>query len=114
MYLIYYFIEKSGSVKSSKEYGIYRAIGVNRSNLLFKETATACVANLITYLVCFLITLILMCVRYSIMNVAVGSFVALSFGVFVVSALIMIGVALIPYLFVLWQTPAKILAKYDI
>ena len=114
LYLIYYFIEKSGSVKNSKEYGVYRAIGVNRSNLLFKETATACVTNLITYLVCFLITLVLMCVRYSIMNIAIGSFVALSFGIFVVSAMIMIGVALIPYLFVLWQTPAKILAKYDI
>lgn len=87
MYLIYYFIEKSGSVKSSKEYGIYRAIGVNRSNLLFKETVTASVTNLITYLLCFLITLMLMCVRYSIMNVAVGSFVALSIGVFVVKSM---------------------------
>ena len=114
LYLIYYFIEKSGSVKNSKEYGVYRAIGVNRSNLLFKETAGVCMTNLITYLLCFLITLLLMCVRYSIMNIAVGSFVALSIGVFAVSALIMVGVALIPYLFVLWQTPAKILAKYDI
>ena len=54
MYLIYFFIEKSGSVKNSKEYGIYRAIGVNRSNLLFKETASACVNNLVGY--CLLYT----------------------------------------------------------
>ena len=114
MYLIYYFIEKSGSIKNSKEYGIYRAIGVNKGNLLFKEAVSACVNNLISYFLWFLITAILMCVRYAYMNIAFGTFALLALGVFAVSAALMVGISLIPYLFVLYQTPAQILSKYDI
>ena len=29
--IVWFFIEKSGSIRNSKEYGIYRAIGVNRA-----------------------------------------------------------------------------------
>ena len=32
--IIYFFIEKSASIKNSKEYGIYRAIGVNKGNFV--------------------------------------------------------------------------------
>ncbi|MDR3263200.1 MAG: ABC transporter ATP-binding protein [Clostridiales bacterium] len=114
MYLIYYFIEKSGSLKNSKGYGVYRAIGVNKSNLIFKEGVTACTNNLVGYLVCFFITAVLMCVRYALMNTAFGGFVGLAAGIFAVSALLMVGISVTPYLFVLYKTPAKILAKYDI
>ena len=44
--IIYFFIEKSASIKNSKEYGIYRAIGVNKGNLLFKECVTAFLVSL--------------------------------------------------------------------
>lgn len=112
--LIYYFMEKSGSIKNSKEYGIYRAIGVNRSNLLFKEAVTTCSNNILGYLIFYLIAAILMCVRYAVMNVAFGLFVGLLAGVFVVSALLLVGISLIPYLFVLTQSPAQILSRFDI
>ena len=112
--IVWFFIEKSGSIRSSKEYGIYRAIGVNRSNLLFKEMLTAVVSNMIGYLVFYLIVFALMCVRYAVMNMAFGLFVGIALGVMAVGGLLMLAISLIPYLFVLWQTPAQILSRYDI
>ena len=114
MYLIYFFIEKSGSVKNSKEYGVYRAIGVNKSNLLFKETMVAVFDNLITYSIGFIVVAAILCARFAIMNVAFGTFVGLALATFATSASLMIGISLIPYLFVLTQSPSKILSRYDI
>ena len=114
MYLIYFFIEKSGSVRNSKEYGIYRAIGVNRSNLLFKETVSTCVNNMIAYLVAFVLVVVLMSVRYFTGNIAFGTFIGIAAAVFAVSALLMVGISLIPYLFVLYKMPSQILSSYDI
>ena len=110
--IVWFFIEKSGSIRNSKEYGIYRAIGVNRSNLLFKEMLTA--LNMIGYLVFYLIVFALMCVRYAVMNTAFGLFVGIALGVMAAGGLLMLAISLIPYLFVLWQTPAQILSRYDI
>ena len=112
--IVWFFIEKSGSIKNSKEYGIYRAIGVNRSNLLFKEMLTALTSNMIGYLVFYLIVFALMCVRYAVMNMAFGLFVGIALGVMAIGGLFMLAISLIPYLFVLWQTPAQILSRYDI
>ena len=112
--IVWFFIEKSGSIKNSKEYGIYRAIGVNRSNLLFKEMLTALVSNMIGYVVFYLIVFALMCVRYAVMNTAFGLFVGIALGVMAIGGLFMLAISLIPYLFVLWQTPAQILSRYDI
>ena len=112
--IVWFFIEKSGSIRNSKEYGIYRAIGVNRSNLLFKEMLTALVSNMIGYLVFYLIVFALMCVRYAVMNMAFGLFVGIALGVMAAGGLLMLAISLIPYLFVLWQTPAQILSRYDI
>ena len=112
--LIYFFIEKSGSIKNSKEYGIFRAIGVNKSNLLFKECVTAIANNILSYCAFFLITTVLFAVRYAVMNVAFGGFLLLSVGFFAASAVVMVGISLVPYLFVLYKTPAQILARYDI
>lgn len=114
MYLIYFFIEKSGSVKNSKEYGVYRAIGVNKSNLLFKETMAVVFGNLITYLIGFILMTSILCARFAVMNVAFDTFIGLVFAAFAVSASLMIGISLIPYLFVITQSPSKILSKYDI
>ncbi len=114
MYLIYFFIEKSGSVKNSKEYGVYRAIGVNKSNLLFKETMAVVFGNLITYLIGFIVMTSIFCARFAVMNVAFDTFIGLVVAAFAVSASLMIGISLIPYLFVITQSPSKILSKYDI
>lgn len=114
MYLIYFFIEKSGSVKNSKEYGVYRAIGVNRSNLLFKETMNAVFGNLGVYLITYLVVIAVMCARYAVMNVAFAGFIGIAAASFVISSFLMIGISLIPYLFVLTQSPSEILSRYDI
>lgn len=114
LFLIYFFIAKSAGVKNSREYGVFRAIGVNRSNLLFKETVSAFVSDILSYFLFFLIATILIGMRFIIMNEAVGVFIGFASAFFAASALVLLGIALIPYLFVLWQTPARILAKYDI
>lgn len=112
--LIYYFIEKSGSIKNIREYGVYRAIGVNRGNLIFREAMTAVFDNMAIYLGAWLLTAAIVCARYFVMNVAFGSFVGLSVALITLCGVLMTGISLVPYLFVITQSPAKILAKYDI
>lgn len=112
--IIYFFIEKSASIKNSKEYGIYRAIGVNKGNLLFKECVTAVVHNVLSFFVFSVITVALVVVRYAIMNVAFAGFIGLAAASFAVGAVLMTFISLIPYLFVLTKSPAEILARYDI
>lgn len=112
--IIYFFIEKSSSIKNSKEYGIYRAIGVNKGNLLFKECVTAVVHNVLSFFVFSVITVALVAVRYAIMNVAFAGFIGLAAASFAVGAAAMTCISLIPYLFVLTQSPSEILARYDI
>ena len=111
---IYFFIEKSASIKNSKEYGIYRAIGVNRSNLLFKECTQAVVHNILSFFVFSAVTVALVAVRYAIMNVAFAGFIGLAAAGFATGAVLMTCISLIPYLFVLTQSPSEILARYDI
>ena len=112
--IIYFFIEKSASIKNSKEYGIYRAIGVNKGNLLFKECVTAVVHNVLSFFVFSVVTVALVAVRYAIMNVAFAGFIGLAAASFAVGAVLMTCISLIPYLFVLTQSPSEILARYDI
>ena len=112
--IIYFFIEKSASIKNSKEYGIYRAIGVNKGNLLFKECVTAVVHNILSFFVFSVITVALVAVRYAIMNVAFAGFIGLAAASFVTGAMLMTCISLIPYLFVLTESPSEILARYDI
>lgn len=112
--IIYFFIEKSASIKNSKEYGIYRAIGVNRSNLLFKECTQAVVHNVLSFFVFSAITVALVAVRYAIMNVVFAGFLGLAAAGFATGAVLMTCISLIPYLFVLTQSPSEILARYDI
>lgn len=112
--IIYFFIEKSASIKNSKEYGIYRAIGVNKGNLLFKECVTAVVHNVLSFFVFSVITVALVAVRYAIMNVAFAGFISLAAASFAVGAVAMTCISLIPYLFVLFKSPSEILARYDI
>lgn len=114
LFIIYFFIEKSASIKNSKEYGIYRAIGVNKGNLLFKECVTAVVHNVLSFFVFSVITVALVAVRYAIMNVAFAGFIGLAAASFAVGAVAMTCISLIPYLFVLFKSPSEILARYDI
>ena len=112
--IIYFFIEKSASIKNSKEYGIYRAIGVNKGNLLFKECVTAVVHNILSFFVFSVITVALVAVRYAIMNVAFAGFIGLAAASVATGAVLMTCISLIPYLFVLTESPSEILARYDI
>ena len=112
--IIYFFIEKSASIKNSKEYGIYRAIGVNKGNLLFKECTQAVVHNILSFFVFSVVTVALVAVRYAIMNVAFAGFIGLAAAGFATGAVLMTCISLIPYLFVLTQSPSEILARYDI
>ena len=112
--IIYFFIEKSASIKNSKEYGIYRAIGVNKGNLLFKECTQAVVHNILSFFVFSVVTVALVAVRYAIMNVAFAGFIGLAAASFAVGAVLMTCISLIPYLFVLTESPSEILARYDI
>ena len=112
--IIYFFIEKSASIKNSKEYGIYRAIGVNKGNLLFKECTQAVVHNILSFFAFSVVTVALVAVRYAIMNVAFAGFIGLAAASFAVGAAAMTCISLIPYLFVLTQSPSEILARYDI
>ena len=112
--IIYFFIEKSASIKNSKEYGIYRAIGVNKGNLLFKECVTAVVHNVLSFFVFSVITVALVAVRYAIMNVAFAGFIGLAAASVATGAVLMTCISLIPYLFVLTESPSEILARYDI
>ena len=112
--IIYFFIEKSASIKNSKEYGIYRAIGVNKGNLLFKECVTAVVHNVLSFFVFSVVTVALVAVRNAIMNVAFAGFIGLAAASFAIGAVLMTFISLIPYLFVLTKSPSEILARYDI
>lgn len=112
--IIYFFIEKSASIKNSKEYGIYRAIGVNKGNLLFKECVTAVVHNILSFFVFSVVTVTLVAIRYAIMNVAFAGFIGLAAAGFAIGAVLMTCISLIPYLFVLTESPSEILARYDI
>ena len=112
--IIYFFIEKSASIKNSKEYGIYRAIGVNKGNLLFKECVTAVVHNILSFFAFSVVTVALVAVRYAIMNVAFAGFIGLAAAGFATGAVLMTCISLIPYLFVLTESPSEILARYDI
>lgn len=114
MCFIWYFIEKSGSIRNSKEYGIYRAIGVNKGNLLFKEFVSSLAGSISFYLLFVAIVTTLIAVRYYVANVAYGFFIGLAAAGFAVSGLLLVGISLIPYLFVLFESPSEILARYDI
>lgn len=112
--LIYYFMEKSESIQNSRDYGVFRAIGVNRGNLLFREWLTSVIRNIFPYFISFVICTIVIGAMLALSGVAYGIFVAIAAALFVTGAAMMTLISIIPYLFVLWQTPAQILSRYDI
>ncbi len=114
LYLIYYFMEMSDSTKNSKEYGIFRAIGVNKSNLLFRETIRTLSKNVSMLFLVMLLWTIICSIYDAICNSSVMLYLLLSLGLFVGGSLLMVAVSLIPYLFVLFKTPSEIIARYDI
>lgn len=114
LFLIYYFIEKAESIKNRKEYGILRAIGVGKGNLLFKETMGCVFNNFISFTIFLMIGFIFILARYLILNVAVGYFALIVFAIYVATLVIFLLISLSPYLFVIKDTPAKILSRYDI
>ncbi len=111
---IYYFIEMSESLKNSRDYGVYRAIGVNKSNLLFKEVIRVIYKNISIYLITSLIGTIVVSSYYSVLNQNFINFIQIELGLFVIGTVILILVSLINYLFVLTKTPSEIISRYDI
>lgn len=114
LYLIYYFMEMSDSTKNSKEYGIYRAIGVNKSNLLFKEMMRSLSKNVTVMALMMLLSTTLCSIYFIICNSSILLFLLLSLGLFAAGSLLMILVSLIPYLFVVYKMPSEIIARYDL
>lgn len=114
LYLLYYFIEKSGSVTRTKEYGVFRAIGVTKTNLLYKETINVIFSNILIYIATFVLVIGLLCLRYYVGNIEFIGFIGITMITFLISVVLMLFISLIPYLFVLYKTPTKILSSYDI
>ena len=114
MFLIYYFFAKAESIKNNKEYAIYRAIGINKTNLLFKELVSSAINNLITFSSLYLISLAFISSYYLINNINILILLLISIGLYLISTLILLFISIIPYLFVIYLMPADILAKYDI
>ncbi len=114
LYLIYYFMEMSDSTKNSKEYGIYRAIGVNKSNLLFKEMMRSLSKNVTVMALMMFLSTTLCSIYFIICNSSILLFLLFSLGLFVAGSLLMILVSLIPYLFVVYKMPSEIIARYDL
>ena len=73
--LIYYFIEKSESIQNSRDYGVFRAIGVNRSNLLFREWITCVIRNIFPYFISFIVCAAVIGVMLALSGMAFGVFV---------------------------------------
>ena len=113
-FLIYYFIEKSESIKNRQEYGILRAVGVSKGNLLYKEFVNTSKGNFITLSICYFLAVLMIIVRYLILGVAVGQLVLISIAMCFGVMMVLTGLSLLPYLFVIHNTPARILARYDI
>ncbi len=114
LYLIYYFMEMSDSTKNSKEYGIYRAIGVNKSNLLFKELMRSLSKNVSVMALTMILATTLCTVYFIICNSSILLFLLLSLGIFLAGSLLMLLVSLVPYLFVVYKMPSEIIARYDL
>ncbi len=114
LYLIYYFMEMSDSTKNSKEYGIYRAIGVNKSNLLFKEMMRSLSKNVSVMFAVMILASALCSIYFVICNSSVLLFLLFSLSLFLAGSLLMLAVSLLPYLFVVYKMPSEIIARYDL
>ncbi len=114
LYLIYYFMEMSDSTKNSKEYGIYRAIGVNKSNLLFKEMMRSLSKNVSVMFAVMILASALCSIYFVICNSSVLLFLLFSLSLFFAGSLLMLAVSLLPYLFVVYKMPSEIIARYDL
>ena len=112
--LIYYFTEKAESIQNSRDYGVYRAIGVNKGNLLYRETIKSFFGNILPYLIFSVLAGVVISVMLALSSAGAGIYAGIAAGIALVGAAVMTGISVLPYLFVLRQTPAQILAKYDI
>lgn len=114
LFFVYYFFAKADSIKNNKEYGIYRAIGVKKSNLLFKELVAESITNLTTFTITYLISFSFISSYYLISNINILMLFIYAIGIYFLSIFTLMFISIIPYLFVIYLMPADILAKYDI
>ncbi len=117
MSLCMYFMMRSSLMSRIREVGIYRAIGVSRSNLLFRFAVEALVLFALTVFLGFLGASVILWFWLNYSAAMAGMFfyplwlaVALLVLLFVVSLVC----SILPVLLLLRKTPAQILAKYDI
>ncbi|MFI3329400.1 MAG: ABC transporter ATP-binding protein [bacterium] len=111
---IYYFMEKSLSIKNAKEYGVYRAIGVSKINLLNKEVSSTFKGNIVNFIISFIVMAILVSIWIVLSSMNVWIFILFAILLLIISSILLIIISLIPYIFVFYQSPANILSKYDI
>lgn len=111
---IYYFMEKSISIKNAKEYGVYRAIGVSKYNLLSKEILLTFKSNVISYIISFIVFTCLLSIWIGLSSMSVLIFLIIALIVLCLGCLVLVIISLVPYTFVFYQSPAFILSKFDI
>ncbi len=117
MSLCMYFIMRSSLMNRIKEIGIYRAIGVSKSNLVFKFLVEALVLTTLTVLVGYLFTGAALAVALNMSSV-ISQTVYYPLWLAVADLVLLYAISLffgvLPILTLLRKTPSEILAKYDI
>lgn len=116
MCLCVFFLMRSSLMPRVKEIGIYRAIGVSKSNLVYRFFVEAAVLSMMTVLIGYLVAA---WVASTLSSASLTSGILyfplpLAIGVFVIimGATLLSGI--LPVVMLLHKTPAEILAKYDI
>jgi ABC-type antimicrobial peptide transport system permease subunit len=117
MSLCMYFIMRSSLMNRIKEVGIYRAIGVNKRNMIFKFLIEAVVLTTLTVFVGYLLVsgFLALCLGSSTLMTSIFFYpwwYALLILVVLYAISLFFGV--LPILSLLRRTPSEILAKYDI
>ena len=112
-----YFIMRSSLLNRIKEVGIYRAIGVSKSNLIFKFFIETLLLTTLTVLIGFILTsgFIFACLGLSPMMESIFFYpVWIAAAVLAALYAICLFFGTLPITSLLRKTPSEILAKYDI
>ncbi len=112
-----YFIMRSSLLKSVREIGIYRAIGVSKKNLLFRFFVESGLLTSLTTVIGFLLSSVVMWLWLNMTPLMSNLFyypvwLALCLFLLIVGVCLLFGI--LPALVLLRKTPSEILAKYDI
>ena len=117
MSLCMYFIMRSLLLSRVKEIGIYRAIGVSRSNLLFRFLVETGVLFALTAFLGYLLSSLFLLACFLISPLTSQLFYypwGLALSVLFVLLFLSLFFGILPVLLLLRKSPSQILAKYDI